>query len=499
MKKPVVLLLAMCLANSAMAIFDPQPNSMGFYADLNADIVEASGSVATPIAVHVIVVNPTFDQLYGVEFGYTLSGGLVMDVDWASSALDFGTTGNHFVGFGVPVPATPATLVGTINIQPTGPLSMTLTGSDPSSVGDPLIPALVDESENVLPADDSTGVGNVNFTYNNYIGIIVDRPELSDSQLTPLEGFVGDSFAWNVVWTDPNSFPPTSATLRLIDPQGALTIHDLTTTDVDASDGAVYSTSLDLSEVGTYSYYYFFEDHWGQVLVLRDGELPISGPRVSERVNQPPVLSDVVVDPPSGAPGSEFHFSINYLDQENDFPLLVAMLQVVNPVTGGTAMYPLGTDDTDCTDGAVYSASAVLSDPGTYPISYIFLNTAMQTVYMPADPSTYLAGPMVVESSATDGSLPLATRLLGAYPNPFNPQTRIAFELSRQEAVTLRVFDVAGRMVKTLMDGEVYESGRHEETWTGRDDSGLQCASGTYFYHLEAGTFSETKRMVLLK
>ena len=89
--------------------------------------------------------------------------------------------------------------------------------------------------------------------------------------------------------------------------------------------------------------------------------------------------------------------------------------------------------------------------------------------------------------------------LHAAAPNPFNPQTTIAFELPAHEAVSLRVFDVAGRLVKTMIDGEVYDQGHHEAVWNGRDDGGRQLASGTYFYRLETGEFSETKRMVLLK
>ena len=73
------------------------------------------------------------------------------------------------------------------------------------------------------------------------------------------------------------------------------------------------------------------------------------------------------------------------------------------------------------------------------------------------------------------------------------------FELPEREAVTLRVFDVAGRLVRELIGGEVYDQGRHEAVWRGRDDSGRQMSSGTYFYRLEAGEFSETKRMVLIK
>lgn len=88
---------------------------------------------------------------------------------------------------------------------------------------------------------------------------------------------------------------------------------------------------------------------------------------------------------------------------------------------------------------------------------------------------------------------------LFAWPNPFNPQTTIAFELPERETVSLRVFDLAGRMVRGLVVAEEFTLGRHEVIWNGKDDSGRQAASGTYFYRLDAGSFSETKRFVLVK
>jgi flagellar hook assembly protein FlgD len=61
------------------------------------------------------------------------------------------------------------------------------------------------------------------------------------------------------------------------------------------------------------------------------------------------------------------------------------------------------------------------------------------------------------------------------------------------------VFDVAGRLVRVLVDGEAAEQGRHESIWNGRDDAGRRVVSGTCFYRLEAGEYSETKMMVLVK
>jgi YD repeat-containing protein len=89
--------------------------------------------------------------------------------------------------------------------------------------------------------------------------------------------------------------------------------------------------------------------------------------------------------------------------------------------------------------------------------------------------------------------------LYGASPNPFNPQTTIGFELPEQGGVKLRVFDLQGRLIRTLIHAEVLAPGRHDAVWNGRDDTGRQAAAGVYFYRLEAGEFRETKRMVLVR
>ncbi|MCK9996252.1 MAG: T9SS type A sorting domain-containing protein [Candidatus Krumholzibacteria bacterium] len=89
--------------------------------------------------------------------------------------------------------------------------------------------------------------------------------------------------------------------------------------------------------------------------------------------------------------------------------------------------------------------------------------------------------------------------LLQNAPNPFNPQTTIAFEIPEQAAVSLQVFDVSGRLVRVLIDNEIVAGGRQETVWNGRDDTGRNVATGVYFYRLETGQWSKMKRMALIK
>ena len=104
-----------------------------------------------------------------------------------------------------------------------------------------------------------------------------------------------------------------------------------------------------------------------------------------------------------------------------------------------------------------------------------------------------------VADAVDTGDTPATESLLRAYPNPFNPQTTISFDLPSEMAVDLRIYDVSGRLVDVLVDGEMAQQGRNEVVWRGGDQRGRELPSGTYFYRLEAGGYSETKRMTLLK
>lgn len=85
-----------------------------------------------------------------------------------------------------------------------------------------------------------------------------------------------------------------------------------------------------------------------------------------------------------------------------------------------------------------------------------------------------------------------------AVPNPFNPATVLSFTLASASPVKLSIFDPAGREIAVILDDDV-DAGRHKVTWDGRDQAGDLVSSGVYLYRIEAGTVSDTKRLVLLK
>jgi hypothetical protein len=85
------------------------------------------------------------------------------------------------------------------------------------------------------------------------------------------------------------------------------------------------------------------------------------------------------------------------------------------------------------------------------------------------------------------------------HPNPFSvANTSISFSIPRADRATLQVFDVQGRLVRTLLDGAM-DAGAHTVTWNGRNDSDREVSSGVYFYRLQAGEESATRKAILLR
>ena len=99
--------------------------------------------------------------------------------------------------------------------------------------------------------------------------------------------------------------------------------------------------------------------------------------------------------------------------------------------------------------------------------------------------------------------IPAETELLSNYPNPFNPETWIPYRLAEEAFVTLTIYDLNGQIVRTIDVGHqtaaVYENRSKAIYWDGRNNVGEPVASGAYFYHLSAGDYSATRKMIILK
>ena len=89
-------------------------------------------------------------------------------------------------------------------------------------------------------------------------------------------------------------------------------------------------------------------------------------------------------------------------------------------------------------------------------------------------------------------------RLEQNFPNPFNPSTTIEFGLREKGHVSLAIYDVAGHLVRILIDEE-RDAGAYKASWDGKNNIGSAIASGIYFYRLIVGDFVQTRKMVLLR
>jgi hypothetical protein len=84
------------------------------------------------------------------------------------------------------------------------------------------------------------------------------------------------------------------------------------------------------------------------------------------------------------------------------------------------------------------------------------------------------------------------------FPNPFNPTTKIRFTTAEDSHARLIVYDVAGRVVRTLVNDRL-RADHYELVWDGKNNSGRHVSSGVYFYQLKAGKFTKTRKMLMLK
>ncbi|MFQ5605379.1 MAG: penicillin acylase family protein [bacterium] len=106
------------------------------------------------------------------------------------------------------------------------------------------------------------------------------------------------------------------------------------------------------------------------------------------------------------------------------------------------------------------------------------------------------------ENVTTDVALapaaPATFELLQNYPNPFNPETKIAFRLPTQSRVVLKIYNIQGQLVRTIID-QKYEPGAHQITWDGVGAQGYRVSSGIYIYKIETDAMSQARRMVFIK
>ena len=126
--------------------------------------------------------------------------------------------------------------------------------------------------------------------------------------------------------------------------------------------------------------------------------------------------------------------------------------------------------------------------------------TIRETQVAPSRPfMRILSGANLAVSTFDDVILPSDYKLSPNYPNPFNPSTSFTFTLPLDKRVSVHIYDILGRRIRTLVHDELYTAGTHQVTWNGRSDTGTPAASGTYLYTLEYGNFRLSRTMLLVK
>lgn len=100
--------------------------------------------------------------------------------------------------------------------------------------------------------------------------------------------------------------------------------------------------------------------------------------------------------------------------------------------------------------------------------------------------------------TAVEGHVPSVTQLTSIYPNPFNPQTTVVFDLASNTRTELSIYDLQGSLVRTLVS-DTRNAGRYEVVWNGRDNGGRQVATGAYMACLKAGSVTQMQKLVLIK
>jgi hypothetical protein len=96
-------------------------------------------------------------------------------------------------------------------------------------------------------------------------------------------------------------------------------------------------------------------------------------------------------------------------------------------------------------------------------------------------------------------NLPQKLRLYANYPNPFNPSTRLEFDIPKRGKVFLTIYDVVGRKVRVVIAGQTFEPGSHATEWDGLSDSGALAGSGVYFARLRAAGDAQVQKITLIR
>ena len=133
-----------------------------------------------------------------------------------------------------------------------------------------------------------------------------------------------------------------------------------------------------------------------------------------------------------------------------------------------------------------------------YDITAVYYSELFEEGYLESEPISALVVVGTGLDDKDDLDLPLLTELLGNFPNPFNPETTINFNMAKSGVVLLDIYNIRGQRVKTLLDSFL-DAGNHRFVWNGTDDNGSPVSSGMYFYQMRTEEYTAVRRMILMK
>jgi hypothetical protein len=201
-----------------------------------------------------------------------------------------------------------------------------------------------------------------------------------------------------------------------------------------------------------------------------DGTLSDMGAFPVDQGNLPPIWS--IIDDQDVIHGDELEFTISASDPNGD-SLMYGVLELPNDgtlVNSVFRMIPVAEQVGDTL--AIFSVT-----DGEFSV----FDTVHITIHQPVSVS-----------------LPVEYALHQNVPNPFNPNTTIQYDVATGGTVTLTIYDVSGRAVRSLVSGR-RQSGMHEVVWDARDDAGRQVSSGVYVYQIESSDYRRAKRLLLVR
>jgi hypothetical protein len=213
---------------------------------------------------------------------------------------------------------------------------------------------------------------------------------------------------------------------------------------------------------------------------------------------------------PYGARGCSFRVvpgggaDLTYFSESSPFGMVVGNSQI-----GVSIAYTDGPDPPTCLHSPVHVLTIYyfgtgnsppcsyleVVDPQGYDCAYEWWTRGASWLYINPDGSCECGA----VTSVTKPLVPEMFALHQNSPNPFRLATTIRYELAESSPVRLEVFDLHGRRVSMLENTPNREPGQYERDWDGRDDSGRPVAVGIYFYRLQAGPFSATRKLVLIR